>query len=337
MALDPNDFRPGDLDNNVLRKILQRLKDVIAAVKGQGSPIIGPITISPEDIEIGAVEIKDSTTDDRTKVIDVAPVGNEFAVVVRNIPSGTQPISAVSLPLPAGASTEATLATRLADATLTARLNVLGQNTMANSAPVVIASDQSAIPISAASLPLPTGAATEATLATRLADATFTARVPAALVGGRFDVNLGAWLGSTAPTVGQKVSASSLPVVIASDQTAVPVSGTVTITPSGTQTVAGNKTNNNAAPGATNIGSLGAIANAAAPVWTEGFLVAQSVDLAGNLRVINPVQLPAALVGGRLDTNIGSWLGSTAPTVGLKSSANSIPVVLASDTPTLRF
>src|SRR6267142_6874078 len=117
MALDPNDFRPGDLDNNVLRKILQRLKDVIAAVKGQS--LTGPITISPEDIEIGAVEIKDSTTDDRTKVIDVAPVGNEFAVVVRNIPSGTQPISAVSLPLPAGASTEATLATRLADATLT--------------------------------------------------------------------------------------------------------------------------------------------------------------------------------------------------------------------------
>lgn len=37
-----------------------------------------------------------------------------------------------------------------------------GQNTSANSVPVVIASDQSAIPISAASLPLPTGAATAA-------------------------------------------------------------------------------------------------------------------------------------------------------------------------------
>lgn len=40
----------------------------------------------------------------------------------------------------------------------------LGQQTMANSMPVVIASNQSAVPISAASLPLPTGAATEATL-----------------------------------------------------------------------------------------------------------------------------------------------------------------------------
>lgn len=42
-------------------------------------------------------------------------------------------------------------------------------------------------------------------------------------------------------------------------------------------------------------------------------------------------QLPAALVGSRLDTNVGSWLGSTAPTVGSKTSANSIPVVISSD------
>lgn len=77
----------------------------------------------------------------------------------------TQPISAVSLPLPTGAATEATLATRaseatlatraseatlatrLADATFTARINTLGQKTMANSTPIVIASDQSAIPV----------------------------------------------------------------------------------------------------------------------------------------------------------------------------------------------
>jgi hypothetical protein len=45
-------------------------------------------------------------------------------------------------------ASEATLLTRVADATVTARLNTLGQKTMAASAPVVIASDQSAIPIS---------------------------------------------------------------------------------------------------------------------------------------------------------------------------------------------
>lgn len=53
-------------------------------------------------------------------------------------------------------------------------------------------------------------------------------------------------------------------------------------------------------------------------------------DNAGSLTVDTP-QLPAALVGGRLDENIGAWLGSTAPTVGQKASASSIPVVVASD------
>jgi len=56
-------------------------------------------------------------------------------------------------------------------------------------------------------------------------------QLPAALVGGRLDTNIGAWLGSTAPTVGQKVMASSIPVVLASDQSVIPVSqnGTWTV------------------------------------------------------------------------------------------------------------
>ncbi len=93
----------------------------------------------------------------------------------------TQPISAVSLPLPTGAATETTLtsvktdldeialdtdnlslikvktdnldialSTRLADATFTGRINTQGQKTMAASTPVVLASDQSAISVSVA-------------------------------------------------------------------------------------------------------------------------------------------------------------------------------------------
>jgi len=76
-------------------------------------------------------------------------------------PTGTttQPISAAALPLPAGAATEATLATRaseatlatrLADATFTGRINTQGQKTMAGSTPMVIASDQSAVPVTGA-------------------------------------------------------------------------------------------------------------------------------------------------------------------------------------------
>jgi hypothetical protein len=50
-----------------------------------------------------------------------------------------------------------------------------GQAVMASSMPVAIASNQSAVPVSAASLPLPTGAATEATLAAQ------SAKLPASL------------------------------------------------------------------------------------------------------------------------------------------------------------
>ncbi len=153
-------------------------------------------------------------------------------------------------------ASEATLLTRLADATFTARINTLGQKLMVGSTPVVIASDQTAVPISAAALPLPAGAATEVTLATRLADATFTSRIN---------------------TLGQKLMAASTPVVLASDQTVIPVS-----------------------------------------------------DNGGSLTIDTP-QLPAALVGGRLDENLGAWLGSTAPTVGQKVMASSVPVVIASD------
>ena len=70
--------------------------------------------------------------------------------------------------------------------------------------------------------------------------------------------------------------------------------GTVTVTAtnldvqiggSDTVTVAGNKTTNNAAPGATNLGVLPAVAEAAAPSFTEGNQVGLSTNLAGALRV----------------------------------------------------
>lgn len=62
------------------------------------------------------------------------------SVNVGNFPV-TQPISAAALPLPTGASTETTLAA------LNAKFSALGQNTMVNSVPVVLASNQSAITV----------------------------------------------------------------------------------------------------------------------------------------------------------------------------------------------
>jgi hypothetical protein len=340
-------------------------------------------------------------------------------------------------------------------------------------------------------------------------------QLPAALVGGRLDTNIGSWLGSTAPSVGQKTSANSIPTVIASDQSAIPITGSVTasnpsvgtnnaaipgsstqiggsdgtnlqaarifdvdsgagtqyvlgvnlrktasggsvdfgtgtdpirIDPTGTTTqpVSGTVTGNQGTPNTianswpvevtdgTNVlgtaahpirtdptgtttqpvsgtvtaqqataGNLnatvvqGAGSGTAGTYWyvrvTDGTNTLPTMDVAGRAgfqkitdgtntasvtassalkvdgsAVTQPVsgtvtsnqgtgtgagapwsielsdgaafyvaaktgQFPSALVGGRLDTNVGSWLGSTAPTVGQKTSANSIPIVVASD------
>jgi|GEM_PF-4763167 len=118
--------------------------------------------LSGADIEIGAVELKDGTTDTRATI---ESDGVDNALVVKQN----------SQPLPAGAATEATLATRasettadaiktavesvdttldvalstrLAEATFTGRINTLGQKVMSASTPVVIASDQTVIPVS---------------------------------------------------------------------------------------------------------------------------------------------------------------------------------------------
>lgn len=268
------------------------------------------------------------------------------------------------------------------------------------------------VPVSAAALPLPTGAAQEHVTAAspsshRLSDgsafydATKTGQLPSALVGSRLDINNGAWLGSTAPSVGQKAMASSLPVTIASDQSAVPVSGTVAVsgtvpvsdgggslTVDGTVGISGTVPVSIAAalPVTDNAGSLTvdgtvAVSSVAGTVAVSIAAALPITDNAGSLTVDGTVavssvagtvavsaaalplpsgaaqehtaaatpnsarlsdgsafydatktgQLPSALVGSRLDTNVGSWMGSTAPSVGQKAAASAIPVVLASD------
>ncbi|MEP6651815.1 MAG: hypothetical protein ABJA82_00560 [Myxococcales bacterium] len=104
-----------------------------------------------------------------------------------------------------------------------------------------------------------------------------------------------------------------------------PVSGTVTVTPSGTQTVAGNLTHNNAAPGATNVGALGALANAADPTFTEGRLVLHSVDLTGYLRAL--VKGTVAVSGTVAVTQSGTWTvqpGNTANTTAWKVDGSAV-------------
>ncbi len=186
--------------------------------------------------------------------------------------NGTIPVSAAALPLPSGASTSANQSTEISSlASIDGKLGSLGQTTMSGSAPVVIASNQSAIPItgsisvtnsangapgssapseatqvggvdsggdlralnvatdgtlivdgsavtqpvSAASLPLPSGAATESTL-------------------GSIDTKT--------PALGQALAASSVPVVLTAAQisTLTPLSTVTANAGSGTFTVDGS-------------------------------------------------------------------------------------------------
>lgn len=62
--------------------------------------------------------------------------------------------------------------------------------------------------------------------------------------------------------------------------------------------ISGDRTNNTAIPGATNIGALVGVATAAAPSYTEGYLVGLSTDLAGALRVTGSLS-----VGGTTDNS----------------------------------
>lgn len=105
---------------------------------------------------------------------------------------------------------------------------VLGQALMATSLPVAIASNQSAIPVSqsgtwninniSGTISLPTGASTSAL------QSTISGQLPA--------------------TLGQKASAASLAVVIASDQSTLPVSASALPLPSGAATSALQTTGN---------------------------------------------------------------------------------------------
>jgi hypothetical protein len=120
-------------------------------------------------------------------------------------PSNPVPVSAAALPLPTGAATSALQTTgNTSVASIDTKTPTVGQKAMAASSPVVVASDQSAVPVSAASLPLPAGAATSALQTT-----------------GNTSV---ASIDTKTPTVGQKAMAASRPVVVASDQSAITVS-----------------------------------------------------------------------------------------------------------------
>ncbi len=239
---------------------------------------------------------------------------------IRIDPTGTttQPISAASLPLPTGAATETTLAGVLTTTSFQARINTLGQKTMANSTPVVIASDQSAVTITGTvagtgNFTVVQSTASNLRAQTASESATGSAPPPSAnLSGGSVT--------TAAPTyINGQMSALSLTTAgalrIDGSSVTQPVSGTIAATQSGAWTVTANAGTGNfivvgtGTDNTTNSTSklpvIPARANTAAPTWTDGNMVPLSVDTSGALRITGTISAPNNSVG----TN-----NATAPT-----------------------
>ncbi len=188
---------------------------------------------------------------------------------------GNLQVDVLTSPLPTNAATATNQVLQLAQETaISGKLPAtLGQKASAASLAVVIASDQSAVPVSAASLPLPAGASTLSEQQTQTiylldidsntSDAAVTlasidsktpnlssGRVPVDVqasvlpTGAATDTTLSA-INAKVPNLGQAAMVASTPVVIASNQSAVPVSGSVTVsgTVAATQSGAWNITN----------------------------------------------------------------------------------------------
>jgi hypothetical protein len=178
----------------------------------------------------------------------------------------------------------------------------LGQKVMAASVPVVLASDQSTIPISAASLPLPAGASTSALQTSG-------------------NTSLTSILGNQ--TNGTQITqVSNFPAT-------QPVSGTVTAN-QGTPAAAASRWPVQLTDG-TNLSSV----SAAGALKVDGSAVTQPVS--GTVAVSNfPATQP---VSGTVTANQGTspWVdnltqvGGSSISLGQKASAASLPVVLASD------
>lgn len=274
-----------------------------------------------------------------------------------NIDTGT-PTNSTPLPvklygtngLPADYSTAANQTTQIAnqvtaqaslsaiaasDASIDGKTPTVGQKAMAGSSPIAIASDQSAIPVTVASLPLPAGAATSANQATEITSlasiVTNTTGVSTAANQATEITSLGhidtatASLNTKLPAQGQALMAASLPVVIASNQSAIPasqsgtwnitnVSGTVSL-PTGAATSALQTTGN------TSLGTLvtsNASMNSATGATTD---TAATTDT-GSFSIISFIK-----------RGMQNWTSLLAkiPALGQAVMASSMPVTIASN------
>ena len=191
----------------------------------------------------------------------------------------------------------------------------LGQTTMSMSLPVAIASDQSTLPISAASLPLPTGAATAANQATEISSlstiATNTTGVSTAANQTAVQSAIGS-SASTAVTIQGSVSGVAVPVSLGS----VPL-------PTGAATAANQTNGSQKTQIVDGSGNVIASTSNALNVQVENFPATQPVS--------------GTVTANQGTAGISPWLqniteiGGTALALGQTTMSASIPVAIASD------
>lgn len=147
--------------------VIQPVSGTVTALQGTSPWVIsGTVTATPagtQDVNIVSTITLPTLVNNTggASAVNIQDGGNSItvdgSVLVSNFPaiqtiaisqSGTDnDVDVVSSALPTGAATEATLLGVLTTSAFQARINTLGQKTMANSTPVVLSSDQSAVPV----------------------------------------------------------------------------------------------------------------------------------------------------------------------------------------------
>lgn len=236
------------------------------------------------------------------------------------------PVSAATLPLPSGAATSANQATEIAslasiDSKLTSPITVTGPltDTQLRATPVPISGTVTANAGSG------TFAVSDSTTHTELTTINTTLGTPMQQTGGSVTANAGTNLNTSAlalesggnlaalnakfNSLGQKTMANSAPVVIASDQSAIAVTGTVTTT--------------NSANGATGAAVPAQATQVAGSDGTN--LQALSVDTTGKLNINNisgTVSLPTGAATAAGLSTINTTLGTPMQNSGGSVTAN---------------
>lgn len=314
-------------------------------VNGSGELIvtIGSGIANPLPVEDAAAEASLASIDGKLGSLGQKLMAGSAPVVIASDQS-TLPVSAASLPLPSGAATLAeqqtqttalgTLATEATLSSIDSKTPALGQALMAASIPVAISSNQSTLPVSMASSPLPSGAAT---LAEQQAQTALLTTIDSGV--GSIDTKT--------PALGQAAMAASVPVTIANDQSAFEVSmaseGTTgSPVPPQAIFVATEDSNGDLRPLLSdtsgvlqvNVIGLGTVAqettlgsiNTKTPALVSGRV---PVDGSGVTQPISAASLPLP-TGAATETTLAA-INTKTPSLGQAAMAASSPVVLASD------